>query len=201
MRKFFAVSLLFLSFLPVFADLSPDDIVFLKSHGLESGVVSGAFTQIKGLEGSSRTLKSSGTVEINPERGLVWNTEKPYRSILVIGDDHITQQVRSSAPVRMDMKGNEVYKNISESIKSLFFGDFDTLQESFESELRKGESNWTLTLKPRDKALSAFMTGIVASGRNGVDKVLITESNGDYILYEFSGMKNGAVNDGEIWLL
>lgn len=73
----------------------------------------GHFTQVKSLKGTSRSFKSSGRVQIAPGKGIVWYTEKPYASILIIGRDYLTQQIRSGKPSHLAIADNRIFVEIA----------------------------------------------------------------------------------------
>ncbi len=121
----------------LFASLSVAEKDFLVTHGMRNTSFYGDFVQTKGLKNSERVLRSYGVVEVNPDKGIVWSTEKPYKSVVVITSRYIAQKIRNNEPVRTDMSGNYIYTLISSSIRSVFFADFGLMEECFTAELSR----------------------------------------------------------------
>lgn len=197
MKRVFAFFLCFILCFCVFG-LNNDDIAFLKSLDSFSGSsLSGSYSQIKGVSGSTRTLTTTGRVLISPEDGIAWLAEKPYESKLIVAKDHLTQQVRKNNPTRLDVSGNEIYTSIATALECVFFGDFDTMQKVFNAELSKSGSSWVLLLKPREKSLSSFISRIEIDGSDCLESLCMYEATGDKIVYSFENLVPGELNGEE----
>ena len=201
MKKCLVFLFVLFCFSPLFAFMEKADIEYVKSHGLFSGELEGNFVQTKGMTGSDRTFISRGRVIISPENGIAWFYEKPYKSILVVAEDHITQKIRDNEPKRLNVSDNEIYRQIASSIECVFFGDFETMFNVFNGNFKKDENIWQISLSPKDEMLSVFISSIVIKGKDEIKSLMLTENTGDTILYEFENLKQRTGNNEEkaVW--
>ncbi|MCQ2398352.1 MAG: outer membrane lipoprotein carrier protein LolA [Sphaerochaetaceae bacterium] len=165
------------------------EIEYLKNCGVfSSSSLKGNFTQTKTVTSSGRKLESSGRVQIDPQRGIVWYTEKPYSSILIVGSTNLVQKTGSGKPVRLDMSKNRIYTHIAQAMESIFFGDFSTMQKSFNCSFAAKNGTWNIRLKPKDKILSSFISEINIEGNSQIKSLLLEEASDDSILYRFENL-------------
>lgn len=186
-KTLFFVLLLVVVSLTVFAKTnSSEDSLQIISKSFSSVPMVGTFKQTKTIGKSSRTLVSSGTVNIVPGKGIVWYMTQPYVSMLVIGKDHMTQSLRNGEPTHLDVSGNTTYLVIAQCMDSLFCGQFDIIQEQFTYEATINGENWSIKLKPKDKIISSFIAEILMTGSDSIQSLLLEEKTGNTILYEFT---------------
>lgn len=154
----------------------------------------GNFEQIKTIKNSSRNLKSSGNFIFSLE-GIMWQTLKPFPSTLAIGKDFVIQTSADGTKTVTDTSQNQIFTTIAEIIISVFSNDFEMLQNSFNTEFFADEnSNWTLTLLPKDSTISAVLKSLVLSGKSDgtnstIESILMTEASENSIRYNFSNLK------------
>lgn len=199
------ILLLFLFCLPLYSvslddikekmDLSGAAIKDLTS-AFQGVALKGSFTQTKSISGSNRKLKSSGTVSFVPGYGIIWYTEKPYASMLVVGRDVLIQKVRESNPVHLSIEENAIYRQIATALESSFSGDFSTAGLYFDTYFLQDGETWHIKLIPNDSTIASFMSSIHMEGRKMLEALTMMEANGDSISYEFSDLRqNGSVED------
>ena len=153
----------------------------------------GDFTQIKTLLANGRQLKSTGKYIICPE-GILWRTEKPVPSSLILTKEVMVQISANGNKSVMNGKDNQIFANISETLSSVFSGDVDTLKKNFICSFKEVQkSNWSISLTPKDSTIAAVMKTLVLSGTAGdeteMTKLEMTEASGNTITYEFSNQK------------
>ena len=161
----------------------------LSSHANTSG----DFTQIKTLQANGRQLKSTGKYIICPE-GILWRTEKPVPSSLILTKDVMVQISANGNKSVMNGKDNQIFANISETLSSVFSGDVETLKKNFVCEFKdEQKGNWSVSLSPKDSTIAAVMKTLLLSGTAQTEavmtKLVMTEASGNTITYEFSNQK------------
>ena len=87
----------------------------------------GDFTQTKTLQTNGRKLKSIGKYIICSE-GILWKTEKPVPSSLILTKDTMVQISANGNKSVMSGKDNQIFSNISETLSSVFSGDVEALK-------------------------------------------------------------------------
>ncbi|MCR4630676.1 MAG: outer-membrane lipoprotein carrier protein LolA, partial [Treponema sp.] len=139
-------------------------------------------------------LKSSGKFIISTI-GIMWKTEKPFPSSLILTKDSMIQIAANGNKSVMDGKDNQIFANISDTLTSVFSGNSNQLKKNFECNFSGEEKGgWTLELKPKDSTIASVMERLVLSGTLENDaavlgKLEMAETSGNKIIYEFTNQK------------
>ena len=168
------------------------------SGAFSGGSFIGDFKQTKAVKGSSRTFVSTGRIQIATGYGIVWYTEKPYASMLVVGKDVLIQKIRDGEPTHLDMAENPIYTQIATSLECVFSADFTVMSQMFTTYLSGDSSLWELRLVPKSKSVASFMESIEMKGSDRFESLTLYETTGDSITYEFSGLENRELTDEEL---
>lgn len=154
----------------------------------------GDFTQIKTINANGRQLKSYGTFIICP-MGIMWKTQKPFPSSIVITEDKMVQTAADGKQSVMSASGNEMFKSISASLSAVFTGDEKALLSNFETTLTQDENGaWTISLKPKDSSIAAVIEKMEMQGTSTANALImnsieIFEGSSNKIKYEFSNQE------------
>jgi len=154
----------------------------------EHSIVKGNFEQEKKLNRLNRTLVSSGNFLIASELGMVWDTLKPFPSVMTLGKDYIIQS-RSSQRTVLSAAGNETFIRLAEVISAVFTGNTEKLIVNFDIYFIGVINNWEMGLTPKDKFIASITEKIVIKGDSVIKSIFIYEQNGDstgYILSNHS---------------
>jgi len=168
----------------------------------EHPIVKGTFEQEKILSRLGRSLKSEGNFIIVSERGMVWDTIKPFPSTLTLAKDYLIQSRSGGQKTLVSAQGNETFLRLAEVLNAVFSGNAQGLLENFEVYFSigntAGASGWVLGLSPLDKAISTFAARITMSGDEVIRNILINEQSGDITAYALSNHTHPAeLNDHE----
>lgn len=149
----------------------------------------GDFTQVKKISAANRSLKSSGTFIFSLE-GIMWKTEKPFPSTLVVGMTSVIQTTPDGKKNVIDASSNQIFTSISTTLSSIFSGDTEKLYSNFNVDFSAAGSEWTAVLTPKDKTITAVMKSLTLGGKSTdsgteFDSIVMTESGGDTITYTF----------------
>ena len=207
MRKVIILLAMLILLLPLFAtdttgaevDLMSGNYSFI-SDAFGGSKMAGLFKQTKTVAGSPRSFVSTGRITIASGMGIVWCTEKPYASILVVGRDKLVQKIRDGEPSHLDIANNPIYIQIATAMECVFSADFSKIASLFKTYLSKEDTKWALTLIPKDKVVGSFMTSIIMTGSTSFESLKMTETTGDSILYEFSDLQIRELTDEELAL-
>lgn len=150
------------------------------------GVVRGKFIQTKNLTSVSRKLTSSGSFLVSRSDGILWDTQKPFPSVLVVGKQGIMQQGASGKIVRMDGDGNPVFAQFSGAMRAVFSGNSSELFSRFEVYFNSDQDVWWIGLIPRDTTVLQVISRIILCGKDSLDNVDIIEPSGDSVKYAFT---------------
>ena len=153
----------------------------------------GDFIQTKFLQTNGRKLKSSGKYIICPQ-GILWRTEKPIPTSLILTKDTMVQISANGNKSVMSGKDNQIFSNISETLSSVFSGDAAGLKKNFNCDFKVKESGtWTLTLTPKDSTIASVMKSLELSGttepQTAMTSLIMLEASDNSITYEFINQK------------
>ena len=155
----------------------------------------GDFTQIKTIKSNNRKLKSSGKYIIC-KQGIVWSTEKPVTTRLILTEDKMIMIAMNGAKTVMDGKDDQLFSNISETLSCVFSGDAAALKKNFNCEFSIPQPGfWTLMLRPKDSTIASVMKTLELSGtyinqnKAEMTKLEMLEASDNSITYEFTNQK------------
>ena len=153
----------------------------------------GDFTQIKTLLTNGRKLKSSGKYIICPQ-GILWRTEKPVPSSLILTEEAMVQISANGNKSVMNGKDNQIFANISETLSSVFSGDAAALKKNFYCDFSSEKNgDWKILLTPKDSTIAGVMKSLELSGQMdkeaSMKELLMYEASGNSISYVFENQK------------
>lgn len=154
-------------------------------------ITKGDFTQIKTINAKGRTLKSSGKFIISLE-GIMWKTLKPFPSNLIVTENAMIQIAADGKKNVMSASDNQIFQNISKTLRSVFAGDSKELENNFKVAFENKENGlWSVVLTPKDSTIAAVMQTLELSGSSTNTQVTLLslelqETSNNKIRYEFS---------------
>ena len=157
----------------------------------------GSFTQTKTLQTNGRKLTSTGKFIFCP-LGILWQTEKPFPSSLILTEDAMIQIAANGKKSVMSGKDNQIFENLSATLSSVFSGNAEELKKNFNCKFEEGaDGGWKVYLTPKDSTIAAVMKSLVLAGTfeegSAAGALLttleMTEMSDNTILYEFANQK------------
>ena len=196
MKRTLLLALAFLCAQTLFAQSAVDSIDSLCERLSATPNITGSFTQTKTISSINRSLKSTGTFTLCPD-GIVWRTQKPFTTTLIIGTDFMAQIAPDGSETVSDFSDNETFKGIASSFVAILGNNAEPLKGNYDISFTAGEGVWSATLSPKDATIASMMGAIALSGVWSADlceirEVSISEKNGDKILYELTGQSHPA---------
>lgn len=147
----------------------------------------GNFKQTRSIKKLNREFVSTGSFAIDRDAGILWDTQKPFASVLWVGDNSIVQwDSARNAKKTMSAKDTPVFAEFSKTIQSVFSGKFDELDRNFKIFFEQSGENFSVGLVPKEKAVARVIASILLEGRAELEKVTIVDGEGNPVVYEFS---------------
>ena len=174
---------------PVKADGSLSDIGRLLK---KNSMICANFTQSKSLRALTRPLVSRGRLVFVAGKGVLWQVREPFPTRVLVKKDALIKWNDDGKPQRLGFGQTPVFGALSQVFLAVFAGDTNRLRETFEIESNVTQSNWRLTLTPRDAGFAEIIARVRASGGQFVDELRIEEGGGDRTLIRFTGMNTGS---------
>lgn len=158
---------------------------------LKPTTMSGQFKQAKYLVGISKPLYSYGKFYIDTNKGILWQTQRPFPNILVLTRDKIIQKQGNNQIMMMSAQQEPVVNVINHILFSLLAGDFTEVQNIFNLTGSAVDQHWNVLLSPRDASLAKIIQSIALKGDATVKEVEVDEVNGDRTVIDFSNTRQG----------
>ena len=152
-------------------------------------VVRGDFKQTKFIAQLNREFVSVGNFVIANEKGILWNTEKPFASQLAISETGMVQQNANGTRSEINAKDNVVFAQIAKAIHSIFSGSTAKLQAGFHVFFNRQGKTWTVGLVPREPSVKKTIQSIELTGITWLEQIKLVDGSGSPLLYELSNPK------------
>ncbi|MGC4027641.1 MAG: outer membrane lipoprotein carrier protein LolA [Steroidobacteraceae bacterium] len=164
----------------------------------EPAVLRGSFVQSRQIAGFKRPVESSGQFVVARGTGLLWRTTRPFESLLSVNRERLRISNGAGQPeMTLDARREPMLRTISSLLQSVVVADIDALQAQFEMQIKLiGQTDWTLSLRPREAQLKDRFPAIELSGGAHVESVVLREQSGDVTTIRFSGQAEGAALTG-----
>ncbi len=156
-------------------------------------VVRGAFEQRKTVKGFRNPLVSSGEFIVSRQRGVLWRTQEPFASTLVVTRDRVLARAADGSVARR-LSANEepAVRAISETLFGVMAADLSALAQRFTIDGEAGRDGWRLVLLPRDAALARWVQRVELEGERFLRGVRLLEGSGDLTAIRLGRHSTGA---------
>jgi hypothetical protein len=153
--------------------------------------LAGQFVQERHLTGASAPLRAEGRFLLAPGKGLIWRSEKPFKTTTVITAAGIIQKIEQSESLRLPAERLPFLRKFYDMLSGALAGNLAALQQDF-IVMRDGDGRaWRMILQPMrpDDSMAAQISSITLSGGQFVETVEIRKTGGDWDRLVFSDQK------------
>ncbi len=141
----------------------------------QAKIASGQFQQEKQLKFLKKPLISSGDFTYQHKVGLVWKTNSPFTSTLLLSETRlISNQIEREIPI-----------GFGRIFASVLGGDIQQLDQDFVINSQLKNHTWDLTLNPKNQALSKAIVMLKLTGDSELRLLEIHEVNGNVARIQF----------------
>lgn len=127
-------------------------------------ISSGNFIQERELSGFPKPLRSEGIYFLDIQKGIIWETKKPFPNTLIFSGQGI-KTLNAHSTEAISTKDIPYLKTINTLMLSVFSAKLETLKKHFYIELRGSANDWTMRLVPLNgSSLSRVLFSIEISG-------------------------------------
>ncbi len=171
-----------------------DSIEDIRQKLVNVPVLRGQFAQEKQVSGFRNPLRSQGRFVLARDRGVIWSTERPFASEIVITSTQIrTRRADGGQQTEVDSATQPGLRVVNSLLFSVLSGNLATLSEYFSMQaVSLPAGNWELTLDPKEGVLGRVLKRVFIAGDRFVRHVKIDEQNGDQIDIVLSNLEPGA---------
>lgn len=164
-----------------FAAAPPNLLRDVRQRLVNEPVVRGAFEQRKTVKGFRNPLVSGGEFVVARQRGVLWRTQQPFASSLVVTRDKvIARQADGTVARRLSANEEPAVRTLSETLFAVMSADLSLLAQRFDIDGELvGTDGWKLVLAPRDAALARWVQRVELEGDRFLRVVRMQEASGD----------------------
>ena len=138
------------------------------------------FVQTKKVTILKKPLISKGYLLITDNNQVVWQTQEPIKSTLLIGQQSLRQFNKNDQPVMSPANNNQKMSQlISTTFMAILAGNFEKLDNHFSVALDCTETRWSIELEASSNDMKPIITNINISGQNHIELLSFTEASGD----------------------
>jgi hypothetical protein len=164
----------------------------------------GAFKQQRRLNGLRHPLQSEGEFVFVRGSGLLWLTQKPVVSTLIVTAERLeSRDAQGQRVSQFDVREQPSLRSINQLLLATLSADLGALAQLFEVAVELiGDTGWRLTLTARDPLLQRQLASATLAGEQTVREVRIEERAGNVTEVDFSRVRQGgSLTDSEqAWL-
>lgn len=150
----------------------------LTAHLKDAVCIHVDFTQTRTLAALSRPLKSSGSLVLHREKGVIWTLRRPVALTYVMGPQGLTVVNSDGSRERKSAREVPMVAQMGQVFQSLAQGDWHALDSFFTVTGAGDPGRWEVDLQPKAQA-AAFVKRIRLNGGRFIDRVRIDELGGD----------------------
>jgi outer membrane lipoprotein-sorting protein len=173
---------------PAFAQPAPSSLdELLKSFSQIQGLRA-RYVEEKRIALLKMPLRSEGTIAFAAPGSLVRRAEKPEPATLLLDGD-VLWVSDASGKRRIDLGESAIVKHFVLTFVNVLRGDHAALARAYALKFATTDAGWTLELTPKAAELRRFVARAVLEGHAAtVDRMTLTEENGDVTLMQFSAV-------------
>ena len=139
------------------------------------------FKQLKTIKVLSRPLTSKGVIWKTVDSTIIWQTQQPFVSTLVLSQSNILRfnnkhQLKAAST---QAKVKAIEQEMSQLFFNVFSGNLAELEKSFEQTLSCDAGLWSLVLTPKDEKLKNILLSISLKGASTLNSISFQEKRGD----------------------
>ena len=150
----------------------------------EPDVLRGRYSQTRLIAVLSRPLESSGRFILS-ERGLHWQQEEPFISVLIADGERLVQRLADGQVTTIDGAEQPIVLSFSRIFLSIFRGDHGELEDNFSIQFETHDDVWEIGLTPIGFPLSEAINKIMLRGREHIDQLSVFSHSSDEMTINF----------------
>ncbi|MGI2224031.1 outer membrane lipoprotein carrier protein LolA [Shewanella frigidimarina] len=180
----------------------------------------GQFVQLRYLQVLKKPLLSQGQFIFSPTQGLVWQQQRPFKTLMVLKDQQLIQQ-NSQGKIQhfsAGANGNPIAQQLPRLLQAIMAGDIDALSADFnlfmpapqsatqsviQPATKPADKSWQLGLQAKDPQVQSSMGNITLSGDTLIRSLIMTSNQADisdYTQIQFTQTQQGQLSEAELAL-
>jgi hypothetical protein len=180
----------------------------------------GQFVQLRYLQVLKKPLLSQGQFIFSPTQGLVWQQQRPFKTLMVLKDQRLIQQ-NSQGKIQhfsSGANGNPIAQQLPRLLQAIMAGDIAALSADFnlfmpatqlatqpaiQPATKPADKSWQLGLQAKDPQVQSSMGNITLSGDTLIRSLIMISNQADvrdYTQIQFTQTQQGQLSEAELAL-
>ena len=149
----------------------------------------GRFEQARYLRGFDKPILSEGAFFLLPASRLIWQTETPFFSRMVIDEEGLSQGFKGAEVTRLSFKQFPGFKLLRDTLENSLSGNWAPLEEIAGTKLHPADGKYSLRFSPKTSGVTLPFAYLNFEIGDFLERVEIVKSNGDRDVITFSAQK------------
>jgi outer membrane lipoprotein-sorting protein len=180
MKALCSIKILLLMSLLVTPCVANELLAHISRQLIQSSITQGKFQQEKQLKFLTKPLISNGLFIYHQKQGVIWQTESPLQSILLMNESTmLTGEEKQAVPPAL-----------GHVFKALLGGEMDQLTDHFVVTGKQQGMSWSLQLAPKDEFFKKVITTINVTGDSEIRNWELHESGGNVTRIHFTDISH-----------
>ena len=141
-------------------------------------IVSGTFTQERTLKGFPKPLQSSGHFVFAAGKGVLWATDKPFPSEVLLSEKAISTR-NDYGTETLSAADNPQLEVVNRFVMELVSGRYEALDDAFTTVLTGTAADWHLALEPKAGFVKSIFSSIEVSGDEYPRAITLVTKDGE----------------------
>jgi len=169
----------------------------LTAHLKSTSILHADFNQTRHIAVLSRPLKSSGSLVISRDLGVIWRMAKPMPLTVVAGPKGVLEVDREGHRKLQTSKDTPMVAQMASIMKSLLEGKWSALEGFFSVKGEGGkDGGWSILLTPTPQT-AAFLKSVRIRGAKHIESIHVEEPSGDSMDLVFLNFQDAAPLTGD----
>ena len=139
----------------------------------------GRFEQARYLRDFDKPIISQGEFFLIPKSMLIWQTEKPFFSRMMIDEDGLSQGLKGAEVTRLSFKQFPGFRVLRDTLENSLSGNWAPLEEMADAKMLPADGKYSLQFSPKASGLGLPFAYLNFEIGDFLEKVEIVKSNGD----------------------
>ncbi|USG62620.1 outer membrane lipoprotein carrier protein LolA [Sneathiella marina] len=155
----------------------------------------GKFSQSRFLAGFDKPIISAGQFFLLPGTALIWQTEKPFKSFMVIDDEGISQSVAGKEISKLSIAQFPSLSVLRDVLEDSLSGNWEPLETMTGSKTVRDTDSWRLEFIPAESDVKFPFTALSFEMTDYLDKIDIKKGEEDRDIITFSDQQKAPLGD------
>ena len=170
------------------SDMNTTNFIAVEKQLTSNTNIIGDFVQERQIQGIDNPLKSSGTFGLSDDGSLIWTQTKPFKSVMTISHDKLSQTIMDNPPTIMTKESQPVVFTFTQLFMSILKGDTKSVQQYFNVDFTGDAQSWSIVFTPKTAPINKAIKSLIFKGGKNIDSIKVVDTQSNVISIIFSNI-------------